>query len=92
MFGETYDATLQLADYTLGLLRSLGLKVHPTKGHFLPILVGNYLGMILYFKKEEFRAPTARLKSIAVLAKTLLCRGASHKQWVSVKTFTCLAG
>ena len=92
LFGETYDATLQLATYTFDLLRSLGLKVHPTKGHFLPILVGEHLGMILDFEKGEFRAPTAKLKSIAVLAKTLLCRAASHKRWVSVKTLACLAG
>ena len=91
MFGETYDATLQLADYTFGLLRSMGRKVHPTKGHFLPILVGDHLGMILDFDKWEFRAPTAKLKSIAVLAKTLLCRAASHKRCAIVKTLACLA-
>ncbi len=92
MFGETYDATLQPADYTFGLLRSLGLKVHPTKGHFLPILVGDHLGMILGFEKGESRAPTAKLKSIAILAKTLLCKVASHKRWVSVNTLACLTG
>ena len=84
MFGETYDATLQLADYTFGLFRSPCLKVHPSKGHFLPILVGDHLGMIMDFEKGEFRAPTAELKSIEVLAKTLLSRAASHKRWVNV--------
>ncbi len=57
MFGETYEATLQLAGYTFSLLDNLGLKVHPTKGHFLPILVGDHLLMILDFEKGEFRAP-----------------------------------
>ena len=36
MFGETYDKTLQLATTTFALLANLGLKIHPTKGHFLP--------------------------------------------------------
>ena len=80
MFGETYDATLQLADYTFGLLRILGQKVHPTKGQFPSILVGDHLGMILDFERGEFRAPTAKLKSIAVSANTLLCRASSYKR------------
>ena len=80
MFGETYDKTLHLATFTFALLASLGIKVHPTKGQFLPVLVGEHLGMILDFDKGVFRAPTAKLKSIAVLAKTLLCRAASHKR------------
>ena len=68
------------------------MKVHPTKGHFLPVLVGEQIGMILNFDKGIFRAPTAKLKSIAVLAKTLLCKVASHKRWVSVKFLASLAG
>jgi hypothetical protein len=92
MFGKTYDKTLRLATFTFALLANLGLKVHPTKGHFLPVQVGEHLGMILYFDKGIFRAPTAKLKSIAVLAKILLCRAASHKRWVSVKSLASLAG
>ena len=53
MFEESYDKTLLLAKHTFALLTSLGLKRHPTKGHFLPILVGEHLGMILYFEKGE---------------------------------------
>ncbi len=34
MFGEDYDKTLLLATTTFALLDNLGLKVHPTKGHF----------------------------------------------------------
>ena len=90
--GETYDKTLQLANATFALLASLGLKIHPTKGHFLPVLIGEHLGMILDFDKGVFRAPIAKLKSIAVLAKTLLCRAASHKRWVNVKSLASLAG
>ncbi len=92
MFGETYEKTLRLAAFTFALLASLGVKVHPTKGHFLPVLVGEHLGMIMDFDKGIFRAPTAKLKSIALLAKTLLCIAASHKRWVSVKSLASLAG
>ncbi len=90
MFGETYDKTLQLTTFTFALLASLGLKVHPTKGHFLPVLIGEHLGMILDFDKGIFRAPTAKLNNIAVLFKTLLCKAASHKCWVSVKSLASL--
>ena len=92
MFGETYEETLQLASYTFSLLDSLGLKVHPTKGHFLPVLVGEHLGMTLDFEKGEFRAPIAKLENIAVLAKMLLCSAAAHKRWVRVKALVSLAG
>jgi hypothetical protein len=67
------------------LLARLGLKVHPTKGHFILVLIGEHLGIILDFEEWIFRAPVAKLKSIAAQTKTLLCRAASHKRWVSVK-------
>ncbi len=54
-------------------------------------MVGDHLGMILDFEKGEFRAPTVKLKDVSVLAKTLLCRAASHKRWVKVKALACLA-
>jgi len=82
MFEDSYDKTLALATTVFALLARLGLKVHPTKGHFLPILVGDHLGMILDFEKGEFRAPTVKLKDITVMAKGLLCRAASHKRWM----------
>ncbi len=84
MFGEDYDKTLLLATTTFALLDNLGLKVHPTKGYFLPVLVGGHFGMTLDLAKGEFRAPIAKLKIIVVLAKTLLCRAAAHKWWVIV--------
>jgi hypothetical protein len=34
---------------------------------------------------------TSKLESVAVLAKTLICRAASHKRWVSVKPLVSLA-
>ena len=85
MFEDTYDKTLALATAVFALLASFGLKVHPTKGNFLPILVGDHLGMTLDFEKDEFRAPTVNLKDIATLAKGLLCRATSHKRSMSVK-------
>ena len=74
MLEDTYDKTLALTTTVFALLASLGLKVHLAKGHFLPILVGDHLGMILDFDKGEFSAPTIKLKDIATLAKGLLCR------------------
>jgi hypothetical protein len=92
IFGETYDKTLRFATFTFALLASLGLKVHPTKGHFLSVLIGEHLGMIMGFDRGIFRAPIAKLNSITVLAKNLLCGAASHKRWVSVKSLASLAG
>jgi hypothetical protein len=43
MFENNYDKTLALATTVFSLLASLGQKLHPTKGHFLPILVGEHL-------------------------------------------------
>ncbi len=92
MFAESYDKALVLASSVFALLNSLGLKIHPTKGHCVPTLVGDHLGMTLDFEKGKFRAPTVKLKSIAVLAKSLLYRAASHKRWASVKALASLAG
>ncbi len=50
------------------------------------------MGMIIDLKEGQFVAPTAKMKQIAVLAKTLLCRAAAHKRWVSEKTLASLAG
>ena len=90
MFEDSYDNTLALATTVFALLASLGLNVHPTKGHFLPILVGGNLGMMLDFEKGEFRAPTIKLKDITSLAEGLFCRAAFHKHWVSEKTLASL--
>jgi hypothetical protein len=91
LFEVSYDETLKLKVYTFTLLTGLGLKIHPTKGHFDPILIGEHLGMIIDMKVGQFVAPTAKLKQIATLAKTLLCRAAAHKRWVSVKTLCLLS-
>ena len=80
MFEDTYHKTQALATAIFALLASLGLKVHPTKGHILPIIVGDHLGMILDLENGEFRAPTVKLKDIAALAKGLLCRAVSKKR------------
>ncbi len=48
--------------------------------------------MIIDMKEGQFVAPTAKLKHIAALAKTLLFRAKAHKRWVSVKTLASLAG
>jgi hypothetical protein len=92
LFGASYDKTLELKIVTFDLTTGLGLKIHPTKGHFIPILIGEHLGMIIDMEKGQFVAPTAKLMQIAVMAKTLLCRAAAHKRWISVKTLASLAG
>ncbi len=92
LFEVSYDETLKLKDYTFTLLTKLGLKIHLTKGHFDPILIGEHLGMIIDMQVGQFSASTAKLKQIAFLAKNLLCRAATHKRWVSVKTPASLAG
>ncbi len=88
LFGVSYDETLKRKNVTFDLLTGLGLKIHPTKGHFISILIG----MIIDMKEGQFVAPTAKLKQIAVLAKSLLCREIAHKRLVSVKTLASLAG
>ncbi len=92
LFDVDYDSTLRLRVRTFDLLSGLGMEIHPTKGHFLPTLIGEHLGMIIDMQVGQFRAPTAKLKSIAVLARSLLCRAARHKRWVSVKSLASLAG
>jgi hypothetical protein len=61
MFDTNYDKALALATKVFALLISLRLKRHLTRGHFLPILGGDHLGMTLHFEKGEFRAPIAKL-------------------------------
>jgi hypothetical protein len=92
LFRVSYDETLKLKNVTFDLLTRLGLKINPTKGHFIPILIGEHLGIITDMKESQFVAPTANAKQIAVLAKTLLYRAAAHKRRVSVKTLASLAG
>ena len=91
MFEMSYDETLKLKVYTFTLLTGLGLKIHPTKGHFESILIGEHLSMIIDMKVGQLVAPTAKLKQSSVLAKTLLCRATTHKQWVNVKTLASVA-
>ena len=92
MFENNYDKILALATTVFALLASLGLKLHPVKGHFLSIVVGEDLGMIMYIEKGVCRALAVKLKGIAILVKGLLCRAASNKRMVSVKALASLAG
>jgi hypothetical protein len=92
MFAHGYDNTLALKERALKLLSDLGLKAHPTKGYFLPTQVGEHLGMVVDYVLGEFRAPTAKLISIASLAKSLLCEAAANKRCVSVKALASVAG
>jgi len=73
------------------LLTGIGLKIHPTKGHFDPILIGEHMGMIIDMPVGQFVATTAKLKQILVLAKTFQCRAVAYMRWVNVKTLASLA-
>ncbi len=73
LFKVTYDETLKLKDYIFTLLTEMGLKILPNKGHFDPILIGEHLGIIIDMQMGQFVAPTAKLKQITFMAKTLVC-------------------
>ena len=90
IFASNFEETLQRKEETFSLIRKLGLQIHETKGYHTPTLIGEHLGMILDFDKGEFRAPPAKLKSIASLATTILCRGATQKRWATVKSLASL--
>jgi hypothetical protein len=92
LFGVSYDGTLKLKSVTFDLITGLGLKIHPTKGHFIPIIIGEHMGMIIDMMEGQFVAPLAKLKQIAVMVKTLFCRAATLKRWANVKTLASLAG
>ncbi len=80
MLAQDYDNTLVLKEKIFTLLSDLGLKAYPTKGCFIPIHVGRHLGMLLDYVLGEFRAPTAKLKSIVALAKSLHCKEVANKR------------
>ncbi len=61
LFEVSYDETLKLKVYTFAVLTGLGLKIHPTKGNFDPVFIGEHLGMIIDIKVEHFVAPTSKL-------------------------------
>ena len=62
LFAVSYEETLKLKNVTFALLTGLGLKIHPTKGHFIPILISEHLGMIIDMKEGQFVAPTTKPK------------------------------
>jgi hypothetical protein len=92
LFAKSFDAAMELKEVTFSLLGDLGLNIHPTKGYHTAVQVGDHLGMTLDLEKSEFRAPQAKLKSIAALAKELLVRSSKNKRWVPVKSLASLAG
>ncbi len=47
--------------------------------------------MVLGYVLGEFRAPTAKLKGVTILAMSLLCKAAANKRWVTVKALASLA-
>ena len=69
LFAVSYEEALKLKTFVFTLLTGLGLKIHPSKGRFDPILIGEHLGMIIGMKEGQFVAPTTKLNQIAILAK-----------------------
>ncbi len=70
---------MKMKETTFKLLEDLGLMVHPSNEYFLPTQVGKHMVMVLDYERGEFRAPTSKLKSVASLAKSLLCKAAANK-------------
>ena len=68
LFEQSYDTSLKLKAYTNALFTGLGLTILPSKGHIIHILVGEHMDMIIDTKVEKFVAPSAKLKSIVILA------------------------
>jgi hypothetical protein len=61
LFAKSFDEVMKLKEVTFALLINLGMHIHPTKGYHTAIQVGDHLGMTLDLKKNEFRAPQAKL-------------------------------
>ena len=91
LFAKSFDAAMKLKEVTVALLTDMGLHIHPTKGYHTAVQVVDHLGMTLELKKSEFRAPQAKLSSIAALAKQMLVRSSKKKRWVPVKSLASLA-
>jgi len=70
----------------------LGLARNEKKGAWEPVQVLEHLGLEIDTVRGEFRAPAAKLASIAKLAKTIQGRAARNKRWIPVKTLASLAG
>ena len=92
LFAKSFAAAMELKEVTFSLLNSLGLQIHPTKGHHIATMMGDHLGMTLDFAKNEFRAPEKKLKDISISAKQLLVKSTANKRWVPVKSLASLAG
>ena len=82
-----------MKEATFTLLDDVNLKIHLTKGYFLPMQIGERLGMVPDYVLEEFRAHNVRkLNIIAALAKFMICKATTNKRWVSIKVLAFLAG
>ena len=90
-FANGFEETMRHKDETFSLVNSLGLNIQPTKGYHTSTQVGESLGMGMDFEEGVFRAPVKKLRDFSVLAKNLLCTGASNKRWVLIKSLASLA-
>ena len=74
------------------MLRDLGFDIHPSKGYFEPVQLGDHFGLTIDIKKGEFRAPEVKLTAIASLAKSLLFKASANRRWLPAKLLARLAG
>ena len=56
LFDVSYNETRKLKVNTFKIIPRLSLKIHSTKGNFLPILIGEQLGMIIDIQTGQFRS------------------------------------
>lgn len=70
-----------MKDLVFSTLDDLGLSIHPTKGFHVHVQIADHLGLTIDLEKGEFRATESKLRSIAVLEKTLLFQASANLRW-----------
>jgi len=89
---DTREQALRDRAHVQRTLDLLGLARNEKKGAWEPCQVLEHLGLEIDTVRGEFRAPAAKLASIAKLARTIQGRAARSKRWIPVKTLASLAG
>lgn len=93
MFMSSYQAAVSLRGVVFSTLEDLGMALHPSKGFHDPVQSGEHLDLVIDLHKGKFRAPVAKLLSIARLAKSLLYKATTaNKRWFPAKTLARLEG
>ena len=80
---------MEFVDRTLG---RLGIRRHPSKGHFAPTQQLVHLGLEVDMKRGEFRVTDKRAGKLRGQAKDLLCKAARSQRWVLAKELAAFIG